>query len=424
MSTSNFYRAFEDLHRGSRELIQSRQTVYLPFAQAAARLHPDAPLTDLGCGRGEWLELLTRHGLAAQGVDLDEGMLEACRERGLKVERGDAIEFLHRLPPDSQAVVSAFHVAEHLPFDVLQELVSQSLRVLRPGGLLILETPNPENIAVGTSGFYMDPTHERPLPPDLLAFVPQFAGFARVKTLRLNEGVSLHTRAPVNLADVLAGASPDYAVIALKQIAPQAPDHPAVAEMDRAFAQDHGVTTLELAQRYEQQWNGRLHHSQLVAEASRSAALAAQASATEALGRVTAVHQQILTEMGALTRQLAQQLAQSREEVRVIRQSRSWRITRPLRWAAEQRRALREQGAGERARKLVGKGTRVSLRMAARAARLAGMHDFAARMQARLTVEIVVEPDVTPLTPAAKRIRFALERAMARHSAVVAERKE
>ncbi len=129
MSLADFYRAFEDKHRGSRELIQSRQQVYLPFVRAVAALHPGAPVIDLGCGRGEWLELLQANSIPAQGVDQDEGMLAACRERGLDVHRGDAIAFLAQLAAGSQAVVSGFHIAEHLPFETLQVLVSDALRV-------------------------------------------------------------------------------------------------------------------------------------------------------------------------------------------------------------------------------------------------------------------------------------------------------
>jgi len=164
----DFYRAFEEKHRGPRELIKSRLQAYLPFITAIKNIYPQPKAIDLGCGRGEWLELLGEHGFDAQGVDLDDGMLKACREIGLNVHTGDAVSFLKNLPNDSQAIISGFHVAEHIPFDDLKILVEEALRSLKPAGLLILETPNPENIVVGTSSFYVDPTHIRPLPPLLL----------------------------------------------------------------------------------------------------------------------------------------------------------------------------------------------------------------------------------------------------------------
>ena len=80
--SDGFYRAFEDLHRGSRELIKGRQRVYAPFIAPLQQHYGHVPAIDLGCGRGEWLELLTEAGFDAQGVDLDDGKLEDCRTRG------------------------------------------------------------------------------------------------------------------------------------------------------------------------------------------------------------------------------------------------------------------------------------------------------------------------------------------------------
>jgi O-antigen chain-terminating methyltransferase len=211
-----FYRAFEDRYRGSRELIRSRLEVYRPFLEPLKSLEPKPRAVDLGCGRGEWLELLSDCGFAATGVDLDDGMLAACRERGLDAVKADAIAFMEKLGDETQAVVSGFHLAEHLPFLQLQALVRNALRVMQPGGLLILETPNPENLKVASLTFYLDPTHRHPLPPELLSFLPHYYGFTRVKVIRLQERPELRNSTSASLRDVLAGASPDYAVLAQK----------------------------------------------------------------------------------------------------------------------------------------------------------------------------------------------------------------
>ncbi|MEP6789797.1 MAG: methyltransferase domain-containing protein [Ramlibacter sp.] len=242
----DFYRAFEDRHRGSRELIQDRQRAYLPFLRELVALYPGATVTDVGCGRGEWLEMLRAQGIAARGVDLDEGMLSACRELGLDVRRGDAVAFLQSQEADSQLAVSGFHIAEHLPFDTLHALVAQALRVLKPGGLLILETPNPENLVVGTSSFYLDPTHQRPLPWQLLEFLAQYHGFGRIKVMRMQESAALAERESLSLMDVLGGASPDYAVVAQKP--PRAEDESRLAA---AFLPDYGLSLETLAARYD-----------------------------------------------------------------------------------------------------------------------------------------------------------------------------
>lgn len=247
MSDAHFYRAFEDRHRGSRALIKSRVRVYLPFLAPLRTLYEEAVVLDMGCGRGEWLELLGEEGFTAHGVDLDAGMLAACQERGFSAEQGDALESLKRLPDASQCVVSGFHIAEHVPFATLQEMVAEALRVLKPAGLLILETPNAENLVVGSCSFYLDPTHQRPLPPLLLSFLTEYAGFTRNKILRLQESPDLVAdSAPVTLLQVLSGVSPDYAIIAQKSASAE---H--LALFDAPFAQEYGLTLEALAAQYE-----------------------------------------------------------------------------------------------------------------------------------------------------------------------------
>ena len=214
--SDQFYRAFEEKFRGSRALIQQRLEVYLPFVQPVCAAYPEALVLDLGCGRGEWLELLQKHAISAMGVDLDTGMLEACQQLNLKVQCQDALESLKQLQDGSASVISAFHLVEHLPFDHVKDLVAECQRVLKPGGLLIMETPNPENFMVATQSFYLDPTHLRPIPPDLLAFVPEYLGYEPVKILRLQETAGVKTNPNLSMLDVLTGASPDYAVVAQK----------------------------------------------------------------------------------------------------------------------------------------------------------------------------------------------------------------
>jgi hypothetical protein len=179
-------------------------------------------------------------------------MLAACRERGLTVETADAIGSLRALADNSVAVVSAFHLVEHLPFDAVQELVKQSLRVLQPGGLLIMETPNPENPMVGACRFYLDPSHERPIPPNLLGFLAEYGGFARHKVARLQEDPALHT-APIRLINVIDGASPDYGIVAQKAAPAEV-----LERFDPAFHRQFGIGVEELAQRFEQNQQANL----------------------------------------------------------------------------------------------------------------------------------------------------------------------
>ena len=241
-----FYRTFEDKHRGTLQQIKHSQRVYLPFVQPLTLIYPNPQAIDLGCGRGEWLELAREAGFDAQGVDLDDGMLAECRKRGLKVRTLDAIAALKELPNESQTVVSGFHLAEHIPFETLQLLVKEALRVLKPAGLLILETPNPENIVVGTTNFYLDPTHNRPLPPLLLSFLPEYYGFGRVKVLRLQESITLTSDRRITIHDVLGGTSPDYAVVAQKDASTSI-----LKNVSAAFDTDYGVTLQQAAGLFE-----------------------------------------------------------------------------------------------------------------------------------------------------------------------------
>lgn len=350
MSTTHFYRAFEDRYRGSRELIAGRLGAYLPFVLPLLDVYKPAPAVDLGCGRGEWLELLGQHGFEACGVDLDAGMLAACTDRGLRVVQQDAFDHLKALPEESQTIVSGFHIAEHISFDILDAIVKQAMRVLKPGGLLILETPNPENLVVGTSSFYLDPTHVRPIPPLLFSFLAEHCGFKRVRTLRLQEAQDLLDRSQITLMDVLGGVSPDYSVVAQKAAASEV-----MAKFDASFAARHGIELHEVAGRFDQKLNQRMSalDERLTHAETQNGAIA------ETLGRIAALQDRLVDTAAQLARihsdlvhseaKQQRQRADSAEaqvqsmqrranqfeaESKALRQSLSWRITAPMRFAA------------------------------------------------------------------------------------------
>lgn len=246
MLNKNFYRSFEERYYAPREIIKDLRKQYIPFIEPLSKLYTKGHTFDLGCGRGEWLEIMQEIGFEPYGVDLDDGMLEACYEKGLSVKKGDAIQHLKTLDTESQIIISAFHVVEHIPFEDLQTLVYEALRVLKPGGLLILETPNPENIKVATENFYLDPTHIRPIPSKLLSFLPEFYGYARTKVLKLQESKELADQQDINLLQVIEGVSPDYAVVAQKDA-----DIEILQQFDKVFMQDFGLSIKTLAEKFE-----------------------------------------------------------------------------------------------------------------------------------------------------------------------------
>ncbi len=215
----SLYVTFEDKFRGTRGEIRERLRVYLDILRAAGAGSEEQPVLDIGCGRGEWLELLRDEGLAGRGVDLNDTLAHQCRERGLAVETGDAIAHLRSLPEASLGAVTGFHIIEHLPMETQLELYGEAVRVLRPGGVAIFETPNPQNLLVGACNFYADPTHKRPLYPETQKFFLEYRGFSRVELkflhphepgARLPEDEAPELAARLN--DLLACAR-DYAVI-------------------------------------------------------------------------------------------------------------------------------------------------------------------------------------------------------------------
>lgn len=213
------YAAFEDRFRGTREDIKERQKIYLPRIEQAGAGTGTAPVLDLGCGRGEWLELLKETGKTAAGVDINHIFVEECRNRGLTVESRDLLAHLKDLAPGSMGAVSAFHLIEHLPLTTLVRMMDETMRVLKPGGIAIFETPNPENLIVGACSFYTDPTHKNPLPPDTAVYLMETRGFCDCEIIRLHPcekrpGDMVDT-IPASLVHLLYGEQ-DYAVIGHK----------------------------------------------------------------------------------------------------------------------------------------------------------------------------------------------------------------
>jgi len=215
---SAVYVGFEDKFRGTRKDIKGRQKVYLPFLRAAGAGTAGHPVLDVGCGRGEWLELLKENKFVAKGVDINQVMQQACKDLGLQVEVGDAIDFLRKQKRNSLGAVTGFHIVEHLPTRKMIALFDETMRVLKPGGIVIFETPNPENILVGSCTFYTDPTHKNPIPPDTLLYIIENRGFVEPEIIRSSpmDYASYRGKNAVKHIFHRFNMEQDYAVIARK----------------------------------------------------------------------------------------------------------------------------------------------------------------------------------------------------------------
>lgn len=195
------------------------------YRAVTARLDPALPegrWLDLGCGRGKWLGLVREGGHTAAGVDAHAAAVAQCRESGLEAYESDALEFLRAAEEESFAVVSAFHVLEHLPFEYTLNLVYQAARALKRGGVFLIETPHPGNLLMAAEQFWLDPTHNRPIPQPLMAFLFEYCGLRVVHRFEVNprpesEHLPFRELELASRLDLLLYGPQDYAMMGRRE---------------------------------------------------------------------------------------------------------------------------------------------------------------------------------------------------------------
>jgi O-antigen chain-terminating methyltransferase len=174
---------FAERFRGSAEYVREKQRFYVPFFQGCGQV------LDLGCGRGEFLELMREAGIAARGIDLSGECVALCRSKGLDAEKADMFPWLDGLADHSLDGVFSAQVVEHLSPERIPELIRLAASKLARGGLLAIETPNPECLAALSMHFFLDPTHTRPVPSALVNFYMEESGFGSIEIRRLSPAV-------------------------------------------------------------------------------------------------------------------------------------------------------------------------------------------------------------------------------------------
>ena len=219
--------AFVEQFRGGREETLAR------VGEHVSRLADHGPVLDLGCGRGELLEVLQRAGVEARGVDVDTAMVESCRRRGLEAVAGDALEALAAQAPASLGAVTALHLFEHLPAGTWARLIQAAAAALREGGVLLVECPNPEALRVGANLFWIDPTHRAPVHREAVAFVMRALGLEVVENTLLHPfppeqrlaqaDLPAEVRALAARLDDLLSAPRDWLLVARKPSRPPMP---------------------------------------------------------------------------------------------------------------------------------------------------------------------------------------------------------
>jgi len=179
ISSRKTYLEFEEMFRGTEDFIRERQRVYVPM------LTGHEPVVDVGCGRGELLDLLAKAGVKAIGVDIDADMVERCRSKGHKVVRADALDYLRGQPDASFGAIFSAQFVEHISYEDLLAFLELATRKLEPGGVLIAETVNPHSVPA-FKAFWVDLTHERPIFPETLLALCRTAGFVEARVLYPN----------------------------------------------------------------------------------------------------------------------------------------------------------------------------------------------------------------------------------------------
>ena len=219
------YYDFENTFRGTREIIKERQKMYLEYVQTKSNI------IDLGCGRGEFLELLLDNGLSPVGVDIYDEFITYCNFKGMNVINAEAVGYVDSLSDDSVGAITAFHLIEHLSTNDLITLCNNAYKKLKKDGVLIFETPNPQCLSIFTNGFYIDPTHIKPVHPETVKYFLKRAGFKDIDIV-YTEASKTGYRLPllnnetagnvdefncgINMLSNIIFGSMDYAVIANK----------------------------------------------------------------------------------------------------------------------------------------------------------------------------------------------------------------
>jgi len=206
------YGRFAERFRGSEEYVKQGQQFYRPYFSGCRNV------LDIGCGRGEFLEMMREAGISARGIDLSEEAIAICRHKGLEAEIADLFAHLANLPEASLDGIFCSQVVEHLPPERLPEMVKLSASRLSRNGVIAMETPNPECLAIFATHFYLDPTHTRPVPHPLLSFYLEEFGVGNIEVRRLSPALdSMPSLAdlPDDFRNAFFGGL-DYAIIGRK----------------------------------------------------------------------------------------------------------------------------------------------------------------------------------------------------------------
>jgi SAM-dependent methyltransferase len=175
------YMTFENIFRGSEGDIDKRQRMYLGYIQESKKHVKDGKhFLDVGCGRGEFLKILKEADVPAKGIEINTSGYNHLKSQDFDVELADANTFLENIENNTLTGISCFQVVEHLPLNYLKKFIELAYRKTALNGVIILESVNTK-CSVALSNFYLDPTHIKPYPPELLKFLLEWYEFKKIR---------------------------------------------------------------------------------------------------------------------------------------------------------------------------------------------------------------------------------------------------
>lgn len=303
-----------------------------------AALEPGHQVLDLDCGRCEWLELLAKNGISACGVDLDEALVQAGREKGYEVRTQAALEALKDKPDNSLVAVSGFRLVEHLAFPTLKSVVTEAYRTLVPGGLMFMEAPSPELLLLGDNSLSVEHTHAKLFPHRLFALI-ESTGFERFTILRLQEPAPLSVD-HADLSAVFWGVSLQCSVVAQK-----AGDADAWSVLHKLFARHWGVSLSQAVSNYSrllESWTSnvlRMLQSEMEKQDAALAVMETADSSSQDQEPAKAI-EPLPDDFAVQINAMSSRVDDLNERLLALFDSASWKVTAPLRSAQRKAREV------------------------------------------------------------------------------------
>ena len=215
--TSDFYLDFENKFRGDTQSILSQFSKYDFLIDLIIKDIENPKLIDIGSGRGEWIQKWSNKVEDCFGIENDQEMISLCREKGLNIIDGDAIDILPTLSTNSVSILTMFHTIEHIDYKQSIAILSECYRVLSEDGIFIIETPSIDNLIVSTNTFYLDHTHISHINPEALKFSMKSIGFDKVNDFYINGGPMKDDKHS-KITRILNGVAQDLLIVATKNV--------------------------------------------------------------------------------------------------------------------------------------------------------------------------------------------------------------